>query len=621
MDRSRRVWEALTESRSIALLAPETPEACLRAWELLTPLGIVLEVALRTPAALPGIRLVRENHPDALLLAGTVLTRSQAREAAASGAAGIVSPDFIPGVVEVCAEADLMCVPGGLADCGKQLVLKAEVYGCSLDDLRRDRPWQWVYKVFPAAGGGEGLGRRLEAWRATYPGVRYLYTGGVTPENLRKMAREDPEGIFCASALVRKLSDPEGLREDAGRWLGALDSAAAEWGGAAWEAGTPHPVSRRPGAETERTGPGPGDAGPEPGSSVGRAVSVPGGHRAAAAASAPVVPGPVVTFGEIMLRLSPASDASLMRPSSFRAHYGGAEANVAAALASWGVPSRYVTALPENDLAEGALAHLRGFGVDVSEVLRSGDRMGLYFLGPGSGKASATLLYDRRGSAVAGLRPGAVPWRRILTGASWFHWTGITPALGPGTAEVLREGLAAAREEGLAVSLDLNYRPALWSMEEATATLLPLMDGVDVLVGNHGQLTKLLELPGTGERIEDPSPPSTEACDATARALAQRFGLRAVVLTYRVEDPDGVRGWGAFLLEGGELLHAYSPVGEVVDGVGGGDAFVAGFIYGTLTGMGVRATLDFGVAASCLKQARPGDILRATVNEILALVE
>jgi 2-dehydro-3-deoxygluconokinase len=575
MDRSQGVWEALLRCRSIALLAPETPEVCLRAYELLSPLGIVLEVALRTPAALPGLRLVLENHPDALLLAGTVLARSQAREAAASGAAGIVSPDFIPGVVEVCAEADVMCVPGGLADCGKQLALKAEVYGCSLHDLRHNRPWQWAYKVFPAAGGGEGLRRRLEAWRDTYPGVRYLYTGGVTPENLREMAREDPEGIFCASALVRKLSDPEGLREDVGRWLQALESAAPESGG----------------------------AGPT------------------AAPPSPVVPGTVVTFGEIMLRLSPSSDGSLKRPSSFRAHYGGAEANVAAALASWGVSSRYVTALPENDLAEGALAHLRGFGVDLSEVLRSGDRMGLYFLEPGSGKASANLLYDRRGSAVAALRPGAVPWRQVLTGASWFHWTGITPALGPGPAELLREGLAAAREEGLAVSLDLNYRPALWSVEEARATLLPFMDDVDILVGNHGQLAAVFGLSGERRRAGESAPPQADICRATARALAQRFGLRTVVLTYRVEELDGVRGWGAFLLEGDELLHAYSPVPEMVDGVGGGDAFAAGFIYGTLSGMGARAALDFGVAASCLKQSRPGDILRATANEILALVE
>lgn len=596
MDRSRGVWEALLRRRSIALLAPETPEVCLRAYELLSPLGIVLEVALRTPAALHGLRLVLEDHPHALLLAGTVLTRSQAREAAASGAAGIVSPDFIPGVVEVCAEADVMCVPGGLADCGKQLALKAEVYGCSLHDLRQNRPWQWAYKVFPAAGGGEGLRRRLEAWRAAYPGVRYLYTGGVTPENLREMAREDPQGIFCASALVRNLRDSGRLREDAGRWLEALESAAPESERAAPEVGIPRTVSRSFKAEAAQEGRAP-------------------------AGSAPVVPGTVVTLGEIMLRLSPSSDGSLKRPSSFRAHYGGAEANVAAALASWGVPSRYVTALPENDLAEGALAHLRGFGVDVSEVVRTGDRMGLYFLEPGSGKASANLLYDRRGSAVATLRPGAVPWRRVLTGASWFHWTGITPALGPGPAEVLREGLAAAREEGLAVSLDLNYRPALWSMEEARAALLPFMDDVDVLVGNHGQVAALLEVQGGVERIDDSSPPSAEGCDATARALAQRFGLRTVVLTYRVEELDGVRGWGAFLLEGGELLHAYSPVPEMVDGVGGGDAFAAGFIYGTLSGMGARAALDFGVAASCLKQSRPGDILRATVNEILALVE
>jgi len=222
---------------------------------------------------------------------------------------------------------------------------------------------------------------------------------------------------------------------------------------------------------------------------------------------------------------------------------------------------------------------------------------------------------------VAGLRTEAVAWNRVMEGASWFHWTGITPALGPGPAEVLGEGLAMAREVGLTVSLDLNYRPSLWSMEEARAALLPLVDDVDVLVGNYGQVATLFGFSAEGERAEDSAPPSAEECDAMAGALAARFHLRIVVLTYRVEDQDGVRGWGAFLREGDELLHAYSPVPEVVDGVGGGDAFAAGFIYGILSGKGTRAALDFGVAASCLKQEKPGDMLRATVNEVLALVE
>jgi 2-dehydro-3-deoxygluconokinase len=285
------------------------------------------------------------------------------------------------------------------------------------------------------------------------------------------------------------------------------------------------------------------------------------------------------------------------------------------------VPTRFVTALPENDLAEGALADLGGIGVDVSEVLRSGDRLGLYFLEPGSGKASANLIYDRRGSAMASLRPGTVPWDRALEGASWFHWTGITPALGTGTAEVLREGLAMARAGGLKVSLDLNHRPALWSMDEARATLLPLLSNVDVLVGNHGQVAALFEVPGGDGEIHESAPPSDEEGHRVSRILAERFHLEAVALTYRVEDPDGVRGWGAFLYENGDLFHAYSSIPRVVDGVGGGDAFAAGLILGLLTGKGSQASLDFGVAASCLKQGRPGDMLRATMKEVLALVE
>ena len=176
MKPSELLWEAMQRSRLVALLAPSSPQACVRAYELLHPLGVVLEVGLRTEAALEGIAAVRQKYPDALLLAGTVLTAEQAERAIAAGVAGVVSPDYLPPVVQVCAARDVMCIPGGLGDVGKQLAQKAEVYGCTLADLRRGYPYQWVHKLFPALSAGPDVLNVVGAWKAVYEGLVVVYT-------------------------------------------------------------------------------------------------------------------------------------------------------------------------------------------------------------------------------------------------------------------------------------------------------------------------------------------------------------------------------------------------------------------------------------------------------------
>lgn len=222
MNRSRAVFDRLVKSRLIALLAPAREEDCLRAYEELAPLGIVLEVAFRTRAAAGGLRMLLEKHPDALVLAGTVLSRAQAREAAAAGAAGVVSPDHIPEVVEECAAADVMAVPGGLSDYGKQLAQKAALYGCGLFDLAERHPYQWIYKLFPAAAGGQVFSGLARAWRGPFPGLTVVHAGGVGPDNLRVLAELDPHGIFCGSALAAGLEKPGAAAAEARRWLEIL---------------------------------------------------------------------------------------------------------------------------------------------------------------------------------------------------------------------------------------------------------------------------------------------------------------------------------------------------------------------------------------------------------------
>ncbi len=218
MSQPQQLWEQLTKCRLIALLSPASAESCVRAYELFWPPGVILEIALRTEAALEGIAAVRRRHPDALMLAGTVLTADQARQAIAAGASGIVSPDYLAAVVQVCVEHDLMCIPGGLGDVGKQLVQKAELYGCSLGDLRQKHSYQWVHKLFPAMVG-QSLLLDTAAWQSVYPQLTVVYAGGVTAENLGEIVRRDPRAIICGSALTRRIDDEAATLAETQRWL------------------------------------------------------------------------------------------------------------------------------------------------------------------------------------------------------------------------------------------------------------------------------------------------------------------------------------------------------------------------------------------------------------------
>jgi 2-dehydro-3-deoxygluconokinase len=577
LSRSEAVWRTLERHRLIALLNPGSPEACVAAYETLAPLGVVLEIAFRSEHALPGIEAVLRSHPDAQLLAGTVLTRAQAEAALRAGVAGVVSADYVPAVVHVCVDADVMCVPGGLADCGKQLVQKAELYGCTLEELRERKPWQWLYKVFPATANEGAVRETVKAWRAVYPGVRIVYTGGVTLENVGHLSRHDPQGIFCGSALTRHVDDPDRMRRDAERWLETV---------AEGQSGAPSLTPAPQAAEAE----------------------VPSAEAKG-----------VVTFGEIMLRLSPPLGSRFRQASSLDLTYGGAEANVAVSLAQWGLSSRYVTVLPTHDLGQAAVECLRSLGVDTSRILRGGDRIGIYFLEHGASQRPSRVIYDRAGSAVSRLQPGEVDWDAVLAGASWFHWTGITPALSEDAAEVTREAVRAAKRLGLTVSADLNYRSKLWSPERARGVMRSLMEHVDVVIGNEEDAAIVFGITA-GDTDVERGALDREAYESVARQLVERFGLRMAAITLRESHSASENTWSACLHDGKKFLRSRSYRIQLVDRVGGGDAFTAGLIYGMLTGKGLQEALEFGVAASCLKQTIVGDFNLATVAEVEKLV-
>jgi 2-keto-3-deoxy-6-phosphogluconate aldolase len=219
MDKSARIFEVLKTNRLIALIAPKDAAQCLRAYEALTPLGVVMEVAFRTPAAAEGIRAIIDRDPNGLVLAGTVMTETQTEQALEAGAAGIVSADYMPKVVDICSRRDVMCIPGGHGDVGKQLVQKAEVYGFGFEELRLKRPFQWIHKLFPTVTHDGVYAGLAQAWKGPFPGLQVVYTGGVTRDNIGDLLRRDPEGIFCASALTVSIDDRDRMAATARAWL------------------------------------------------------------------------------------------------------------------------------------------------------------------------------------------------------------------------------------------------------------------------------------------------------------------------------------------------------------------------------------------------------------------
>ena len=326
----------------------------------------------------------------------------------------------------------------------------------------------------------------------------------------------------------------------------------------------------------------------------------------------------VVTFGEIMLRLSTPGFSRFMQADRFDVHYGGGEANVAVSLANFGLQSAFVTRLPENELGQAAVNMLRGHGVDTSHILRGGERIGIYFLETGASQRPSKVIYDRAHSAVSAIDGREVDWDALFRDAGWFHWTGITPALGEPCRQALEMACAAARRAGVTISCDLNYRKKLWSPQEAQQVMQPLMSYVDVCIANEEDAQKSLGLTIFAGDV-DKGQLNMEAYAETARTLKKRYGFKTVAITLRESRSASENGWSALLLDNRDcktpaLSRKYTI--RLVDRVGGGDAFAAGLIYGLLTREKSREALEFAVAASCLKQTIPGDVNLASAEEV-----
>ncbi len=323
----------------------------------------------------------------------------------------------------------------------------------------------------------------------------------------------------------------------------------------------------------------------------------------------------VITFGEIMLRLAPEGYYRFVQADKYGATYGGGEANVAVSLANYGITTAFVTKLPAHEIGQAGVNSLRRFGVDITKVVRGGERVGIYYLEKGASQRASKVIYDRAYSAIALAKPSDFDWNKIFDGAEWFHFTGITPALGGDLPQICEEACKAAKANGLTVSCDLNYRKNLWSRDAARECMSRLVKYVDVCIANEEDAKDVFGIEAENTDITA-GKLSGEGYKSVAKKLADNFGFKKVAITLRGSISANDNTWAAMLYNGSEYMLSKSYNVHIVDRVGGGDSFGAGLIYSFISGKNDKDALEFAVAASCLKHSVEGDFNMMSVAEV-----
>jgi len=328
----------------------------------------------------------------------------------------------------------------------------------------------------------------------------------------------------------------------------------------------------------------------------------------------------IITFGEIMLRLSSPEHKRFVQSENFDACYGGGEANVAVSLANYGHEAYFVTKLPKHEIGQCAMNALRRYGVKTDHITRGGDRLGIYFLESGSAMRPSKVIYDRAHSAISEAEPEDFDFDGIMKGAAWFHWTGITPAISDKAAVLVRQACEAARRQGVTVSVDLNFRKKLWTSEKAQRIMRPLMQYVDVCIGNEEDAELCLGFKPDSD-VEGGNT-DAEGYKRVFEGMQRTFGFKYVVSSLRESISASHNGWKAMIYDG-KSFHVSKryDILPIVDRVGGGDSFAAGLIHGLLTKPTQAEALEFAVAASALKHTVPGDFNMMSEEEVEALAK
>ena len=334
----------------------------------------------------------------------------------------------------------------------------------------------------------------------------------------------------------------------------------------------------------------------------------------------------VVTFGEIMLRLATPAYQRFIQSTNLNATFGGGEANVAVSLANYGIDTEFVTRLPKNDIADWCISDLRKYNVGTNHILRGGERVGIYFLETGAVSRGSKVVYDRADSSISEIKPGMIDWHAVLKDADWFHWTGITPALSQGAADVCLEAIKVANQLGVTVSTDLNFRKNLWKYGKMASEAMPgLVEGCDIILGNEEDAEKVFGIKPDGFDAEHTGGEVNAAeFKSVCTQLMTKFPrAKKVIITLRGSINANHNTWGGVLYSNGTLYQSSRyDITHIVDRVGGGDSFMGGLVYGLLTYKdNDQKALDFAVAASCLKHTIYGDFNLVTVSEVENLMK
>ena len=328
----------------------------------------------------------------------------------------------------------------------------------------------------------------------------------------------------------------------------------------------------------------------------------------------------VVTLGEIMLRLQTPGYKRYIQATSFDIEYGGGEANVAVSLANYGHDAHFVSAIPSNPIGDACIATLKKHSVKTDYISRKGERLGIYFVEKGASQRASNVVYDRAHSSISTAKPEDFNWDEIFSGAQWFHFTGITPAVSDDCTAVCLAACKKAKELGVKVSCDLNFRKKLWTSEKAGKVMGDLMQYVDVLIANEEDAEKVFGIKASGTDITGGTL-SDEGYKDVCKQLVERFGFKNVAITLRESISASVNDWAALLYDGKEFYKSKKYHINIVDRVGGGDSFGGGLIYAMLEGYSMQDTIEFAVAASCLKHSIEGDFNLVSVDEVKNLMK
>ena len=323
----------------------------------------------------------------------------------------------------------------------------------------------------------------------------------------------------------------------------------------------------------------------------------------------------IVTFGELMLRLAPNGYLRFVQSEEFEATFGGAEANVAVSLANYGMDAAFVSKLPAHEIGQMAVNSLRKFGVDTTKIVRGGPRVGIYYCEKGASQRPSKVIYDRAGSSIALAEQADFDWDTIFEGVEWFHFTGITPALSDTMAEICEAACKAAKAKGITISCDLNYRKKLWSKQKAGEVMDKLCHYIDYCIANEEDAKDVFGIEADNTDIYG-GKLDRDGYISVAKKLTDRFGFKGVAITLRESKSANDNDWSAMLYTGGEAYFSKKYAMHIVDRVGGGDSFGAGLIYSLVNGFAPQRTIEFAVAASCLKHSIEGDYNMVSLSEV-----